>query len=232
MSVTTYPLTTVRSAPGHDHPPDPASGVDQAAHSALHLAHRGRRPRHLHRPRHRHRRLPGGPMGHHDGQAAPGVRRRRARSMIGLLFAAVVLGALAVRTITAEYSTGMIRATFAARPARRAVLAAKAATMAAFAVPGGAGEPTWSASKSASAPGRQARPSVPRPSRRAAGHALRGRGGEPHHRHRRRPGRHRPAHRRGHHGAVAGPHRGCPVRPVPPGRVPPIPAREPPSRRS
>jgi ABC-2 type transport system permease protein len=56
-------------------------------------------------------------------------------SMIGLLFAAVILGALAVRTITGEYANGMIRTTFTALPARRIVLAAKAATIAAFVFP-------------------------------------------------------------------------------------------------
>ncbi len=56
-------------------------------------------------------------------------------SMSGVMIAAVILGTLAVRTVTAEYSTGMIRATFSAMPARRLVLAAKAATVAAFAFP-------------------------------------------------------------------------------------------------
>jgi ABC-type transport system involved in multi-copper enzyme maturation permease subunit len=56
-------------------------------------------------------------------------------SMSGVMIAAVVLGTLAVRTITAEYSTGMIRSTFSAMPARPLVLAAKAATTAAFAFP-------------------------------------------------------------------------------------------------
>jgi len=51
------------------------------------------------------------------------------------MIAAVVLGALAVRTVTAEYSTGMIRATFTAMPGRPLVLAAKAATVAAFSFP-------------------------------------------------------------------------------------------------
>jgi ABC-2 type transport system permease protein len=55
--------------------------------------------------------------------------------MAGVMIAAVVLGALAVRTVTSEYSTGMIRATFTAMPARHLVLAAKAATLAAFAFP-------------------------------------------------------------------------------------------------
>ena len=56
-------------------------------------------------------------------------------SMTGVMIAAVVLGALAVKTVTAEYSTGMIRATFTAMPARPLVLAAKAAAVAAFAFP-------------------------------------------------------------------------------------------------
>jgi hypothetical protein len=51
------------------------------------------------------------------------------------LVGAVLLGALAVRTVTAEYATGMIRSTFTATPARRLVLAAKAAVTAAFAFP-------------------------------------------------------------------------------------------------
>jgi ABC-type transport system involved in multi-copper enzyme maturation permease subunit len=56
-------------------------------------------------------------------------------SMIGVLFAAVIMGALAVRSITSEYSNGMIRTTFTARPGRQAVLAAKAATVAALTFP-------------------------------------------------------------------------------------------------
>ena len=56
-------------------------------------------------------------------------------SMSGVMIAAVVLGTLAVRTVTAEYSTGMIRSTFSAMPARRLVLAAKAGTSAAVAFP-------------------------------------------------------------------------------------------------
>src|ERR1019366_5125052 len=44
-------------------------------------------------------------------------------SMSGVMIAAVVLGALAVRTVTAEYSTGMIRSTFAAMPATTAAFA-------------------------------------------------------------------------------------------------------------
>jgi ABC-2 type transport system permease protein len=56
-------------------------------------------------------------------------------SLFGVIIAATVLGALAVRTVTAEYATGMIRSTFSAMPARRLVLAAKAAIVAAFVLP-------------------------------------------------------------------------------------------------
>jgi hypothetical protein len=56
-------------------------------------------------------------------------------SLFGVIIAATLLGALAVRTVTAEYATGMIRSTFTAMPARRLVLAAKAATVAALVLP-------------------------------------------------------------------------------------------------
>ena len=56
-------------------------------------------------------------------------------SLFGVIIVATLLGALAVRTVTAEYSTGMIRSTFSAMPPRRLVLAAKAATVAAFVLP-------------------------------------------------------------------------------------------------
>jgi ABC-2 type transport system permease protein len=56
-------------------------------------------------------------------------------SLFGVIIAATLLGGLAVRMVTAEYSTGMIRTTFSAMPARRLVLAAKAATIAAFVLP-------------------------------------------------------------------------------------------------
>jgi ABC-2 type transport system permease protein len=56
-------------------------------------------------------------------------------SLFGVMIAAVLLGSLAVRSVTAEYASGMIRSTFAAMPARRLVLAGKAATVAAFAFP-------------------------------------------------------------------------------------------------
>jgi hypothetical protein len=56
-------------------------------------------------------------------------------SLFGVMIAAVLLGALAVRSVTAEYATGMVRSSFAAMPARRLVLAGKAATVATFAFP-------------------------------------------------------------------------------------------------
>jgi ABC-2 type transport system permease protein len=51
------------------------------------------------------------------------------------LVGAVLLGALGVRAVSAEYATGMIRSTFIATPTRSLVLAAKAAVAAAFAFP-------------------------------------------------------------------------------------------------
>ena len=56
-------------------------------------------------------------------------------ALIGVLFASAILGCLAVRAITSEYSSGMIRATFSAIPGRRGVLAAKAAILAAVSFP-------------------------------------------------------------------------------------------------
>ena len=56
-------------------------------------------------------------------------------SLFGVIIAATLLGALAVRTVTTEYATGMIRSTFSAMPGRRLVIAAKAATVAAFVLP-------------------------------------------------------------------------------------------------
>jgi ABC-type transport system involved in multi-copper enzyme maturation permease subunit len=51
-------------------------------------------------------------------------------SLSGLLLAQLAIGVLGVLLITSEYSTGMIRATLAAVPQRRTVLAAKAAVFA------------------------------------------------------------------------------------------------------
>jgi len=57
-------------------------------------------------------------------------------SLFGIVFVgAVLLAALGVRAVTAEYVTGMIRSTFTATPTRRLVLAAKAAVTAAFVFP-------------------------------------------------------------------------------------------------
>jgi len=56
-------------------------------------------------------------------------------ALIGVLFASVLLGSLAVRAITSEYSSGMIRVTFSALPKRPGVLAAKAAILAAVVFP-------------------------------------------------------------------------------------------------
>ena len=56
-------------------------------------------------------------------------------SLTGIWVAVVILGALGVRSVAAEYTTGMVRTTFTAMPARRLVLAAKAATVAAFVFP-------------------------------------------------------------------------------------------------
>ena len=56
-------------------------------------------------------------------------------SLTGMWVAVVILGALGVRSVAAEYTTGMVRTTFTAMPARRLVLAAKAATVAAFVFP-------------------------------------------------------------------------------------------------
>ncbi len=56
-------------------------------------------------------------------------------SLFGIIIAATLLGALAVRTVTAEYATGMIRTTFSAMPSRPGVLAAKAATVGTFVLP-------------------------------------------------------------------------------------------------
>lgn len=55
-------------------------------------------------------------------------------SLSGIFLAQLAIGVLGVLVITAEYSTGSIRSTFAAVPQRRAVLAAKAAVFAAATV--------------------------------------------------------------------------------------------------
>lgn len=47
-------------------------------------------------------------------------------SLVGVLFTTVIFGSLAVRSITSEHSTGMIRLTFSAMPRRRSVVLVKA----------------------------------------------------------------------------------------------------------
>ena len=56
-------------------------------------------------------------------------------ALVGVLFTTVLFGALAVRSIAGEHSTGMIRTTFAALPNRRRVVAAKAVVAAGLALP-------------------------------------------------------------------------------------------------
>jgi ABC-2 type transport system permease protein len=55
-------------------------------------------------------------------------------TLVGVLFGALVLGALGVRSTAGEYATGMIRTTAAAIPRRVAVVGAKAAVIAVAAV--------------------------------------------------------------------------------------------------
>lgn len=55
-------------------------------------------------------------------------------SFDGFLIGQLAIGALGVLAISSEYTTGMIRTTFAAVPHRRAVLAAKAAVVAVLAI--------------------------------------------------------------------------------------------------
>jgi ABC-2 type transport system permease protein len=54
-------------------------------------------------------------------------------ALIGVLFAALIFGALAIRSMTSEYTTGMIRVTFSATADRRRVFAAKASIIAVIA---------------------------------------------------------------------------------------------------
>lgn len=56
----------------------------------------------------------------------------------GFVLAQLVFAAIGVLAITGEFSSGLIGTTFAAAPARRAVLAAKAATVGLFTLVGGA----------------------------------------------------------------------------------------------
>jgi ABC-2 type transport system permease protein len=58
-------------------------------------------------------------------------------SFAGLVIGQLAVGVLGVLAVTSEFSSGMIRATFAAAPRRRLVLAAKAAVVAAVALAAG-----------------------------------------------------------------------------------------------
>jgi ABC-type transport system involved in multi-copper enzyme maturation permease subunit len=58
-------------------------------------------------------------------------------SLLGLVLGQLLLGALGVLAITTEFSSGMIRATFAAAPRRPLVLAAKAAALGAVTLAAG-----------------------------------------------------------------------------------------------
>jgi ABC-2 type transport system permease protein len=58
-------------------------------------------------------------------------------SLLGLVLGQLLLGALGVLAITSEFSSGMIRATFAAAPRRPLVLAAKAAVLGAVTLTAG-----------------------------------------------------------------------------------------------
>ena len=79
--------------------------------------------------------LPGQSVAHHDACAAAQTFDATSCSLFGIMIAAVLLGSLALRSVTAEYASGMIRSTFTAMPTRRLVLAGKAAIVAAFAFP-------------------------------------------------------------------------------------------------
>jgi hypothetical protein len=58
-------------------------------------------------------------------------------ALLGLVLGQLLLGALGVLVITTEFSSGMIRATFAAAPGRPLVLAAKAAVLGAVTLAAG-----------------------------------------------------------------------------------------------
>jgi hypothetical protein len=56
-------------------------------------------------------------------------------ALVGVLFTTILFGSSSVRSVAAEHSTGMIRTTFSAVPARREVLLVKGAIAAALAFP-------------------------------------------------------------------------------------------------
>ena len=135
----------------------------------------------------------------------------------GLALGQLVLGVLGVLAITSEFSSGMIRATFAAVPRRPTVLAAKAAVVAAITLV--AGEVLAFA---AFAAGELAlRSPAPHATLGPAGRAARGADGRgvplPDRAHRPRPGRHRQEHGRGDLGRGRDPVR-APAHPAAAGR--------------
>jgi len=65
-----------------------------------------------------------------SGAAKPSPPDPLLPAVISLEYAVIAVAVLGVLAFTAEYSTGLIRVTFAAAPRRRAVLAAKAAVLA------------------------------------------------------------------------------------------------------
>lgn len=76
--------------------------------------------------------------------ASPAPARRApvdplADSFVGFAVAQLIFAALGVLAMTGEYSSGLIRTTFAAVPARRAILAAKAAVVSSVALTAGLG---------------------------------------------------------------------------------------------
>ena len=106
----------------------------QTPHGPLDLVHRGR--------------LRGRLIGlavlalSHEGYAQLSAADRAAFDpthdcFIGLVLGQLLLGALGVLAITTEFSSGMIRATFAAVPGRPLVLAAKAAVLGAVTLAAG-----------------------------------------------------------------------------------------------
>ena len=62
----------------------------------------------------------------HERRRTGSTSTRRTFSLTGVFLAQLAIAVLGVLVITSEYSTGMIRSTFAAVPQRRTVLAAKA----------------------------------------------------------------------------------------------------------
>ena len=104
----------------------PRLGVDQVDHRPIDRLDAVGDGRRRHRPR-RHRDLcPSVPLVE-PVIGRPGAFDPTRSSLAGLLFAQLAIGVLGILVISAEYSTGTIRATFSAEPRRPLVLAAKVA---------------------------------------------------------------------------------------------------------